>query len=129
MGTWGGTGNTGSYNGPRWLSFVSSQWSSSPAFVQGGEYVFGIIFRTSNYGPPISYIGQNYMQSTQRSGTFGAAAVNSTTLAQGNYWNAMFNTSTTAFPTAISSNQVNRNNGVAIFMPHVILNNRYSGTF
>ncbi len=123
------TGNTASYHGPRWLSFVSSQWSSGPSFTQGAEYVLGVFFRSSNYGPPLSYLGQNYMMSNQRSGTLGVSVATNTSLAQGNYWNAMYSASTTAFPSAISSNQVNRNNAAAIFIPHVVLNNRYSGTF
>lgn len=121
--------NSASYNGPRWLSFVSSQWSSAPAFTQGGNYVFGVVMRSSGQAIPMSYIGQNYMLSVQRSGSMGAAAVNSTTLAHGNYWNGMYGTSTTAMPSAISASQVNRNNATAIFMPHIVLNNRYSGTF
>jgi hypothetical protein len=121
--------NSASYNGPRWLSFVSSQWSSAPAFTQGGNYVFGVAIRSSGQAIPMSYIGQNYMISNQRSGSLGVAAVASTTLAQGNFWNGMYGTSTTAMPSVISSNQLNRNNATAIFMPHIVLNNRYSGTF
>ena len=121
------TGNTSNYHGPRWLSFVSSQWSSAPVFEEGGEYVFGIIFRSSSYAPPLSYYGQNYLISNQRSGFIGTSFATNTSLAQGNYWNAVMNT--TALPTGITSSQVNRNNASAIFIPHIILNNRYSGTF
>lgn len=123
------TSNTNMYNGMRWLSFVSSQWSSAPAFTQGGNYVFGVIARSSGLAMPISYMGQNFMVSNQRSGSIGVAGVASTTLAQGNYWNGMYGTSTLAMPSVISSNQINRNNATAIFMPHIVLNNRYSGTF
>ncbi len=123
------TSNTADYHGPRWLSFVSSQWSSAPVFTQGGEYVFGMIFLSSSYNPPLSYIGQNYMMSNQRSGTMGVTTVANTSMAHGNYWNAMYTAATAAFPAVISSNQVNRNNATAIFMPHVILNNRYPGAF
>lgn len=121
------TGNTSNYHGPRWLSFVSSQWSSAPVFEEGGEYVFGIIFRSSSYAPPLSYYGQNYLISNQRSGFIGTSFATNTSLAQGNYWNAVMNTA--ALPTGITSSQVNRNNASAIFIPHIILNNRYSGTF
>ena len=120
------TGNTSNYHGPRWLSFVSSQWSSAPNFAQGGEYVFGIRFSTSNYAPPLSYFGQNYMLSNQRSGFIGTSIATATTLGQGNYWNGVINT--TALPSSIAASQVNRNNASAIFIPHIILNNRYSGT-
>jgi len=123
------TSNSNAYNGVRWLSFVSSQWSAAPTFTEGGNYVFGVVVRTSGFGAPISFIGQNYMISIQRSGSIGVAGVSSTTLAQGNYWNGMYGTSTTVMPTVITSNQLNRNNGTAIFMPHIVLNNRYSGTF
>lgn len=121
------TSNSTAYHGPRWLSFVSSQWSSAPAFSQGGDYVFGVIARTSGVAPALSYYGQNYMISNQRSGSIGAAGIASTTMAQGNYWNAVM--ATTSLPSVISASQVNRNNASAIFMPHIILNNRYSGTF
>jgi len=124
------TSNTGDYHGARWLGFVSSQWSSAPVFTQGGEYVFGIILLSSSYGPPMSYIGQNYMISNQRSGTMGSsAAATNASMNQGNYWNAMYSASTSAFPSVISASQVNRNNATAIFMPHIILNNRYTGAF
>lgn len=122
------TGNTSNYHGPRWLSFVSSQWSSAPNFDQNAEYVFGVLFRSSNYGPPLSYIGQNYMHSLQRSGSIGTSLATNASMAHGNYWNAMYTAATAALPSTIGSNQVNRNNATAIFMPHVILNNRYSGT-
>lgn len=130
--TWGftaGTSNSANYHGPRWMSFVSSQWSSAPVFVEGSVYVFGLLASTSNYGPPLSYIGQNYMHSAQRSGTIGTTVATNTSLAQGNYWNAMYSATVSALPVTISASQVNRNNATAIFMPHVILNNRYSGTF
>jgi hypothetical protein len=123
------TSNTANYNGPRWLSFVASQWSSAPNLSQGAEYVFGVLLRSSNYGPPMSYMGENYMHSSQRSGSIGASVATNASMAQGNYWNAMYTVSTTALPTVISANQVNRNNGTAIFMPHIVINNRYSGVF
>jgi hypothetical protein len=130
----GNANNSLSYAGPRWLSFVSSQWSSAPNFSQGGEYVFGLFMRASGYAPPLGYIGQQYMNSVSRSGTLGGAAQSATSLnsslAQGNYWNAVFTaTSITAFPATIASNAVSRFGSHAAFMPHIILNNRYSGTF
>lgn len=130
--TWGvtaNTGNTSNYHGPRWLSFVSSQWSSAPNFVAGSDYVLAIISSTSNYAPPVSIIGQSYMHSLQRSGSIGTSLATNTSMAQGNYWNAILSVTTGALPATIASNVVNRNNASAIFMPHIILNNRYSGTF
>jgi len=121
--------NSATYNGIRWLSFVSSQWSSAPAFVQGAEYVFGVFLRATNVAIPMSYLGQSYMASAARSGTFGQAAVVNNTLAQGNYWNATYSAAVTAFPATIASNAVTRSGSSAAFMPHIILNNRYSGTF
>jgi fibronectin-binding autotransporter adhesin len=122
------TGNTKYYHGPRWISFVSSQWSSAPNFASGNDYVMGIVFSSSNYGPPISYIGQNYMHSLQRSGTIGTTVATNTSMAHGNFWNAMHSASQNALPATIASNVVNRNNATAYFMPHIVMNNRYSGT-
>lgn len=130
--SWGltaNTGNTSAYHGPRWLSFVSSQWSSAPVFMSGSDYVLGVIFSSSNYGPPLSYIGQNYMHSLQRSGTIGTSLATNTSMAHGNYWNAMHSATQSSMPATVASNVVNRNNATAQFMPHFILNNRYSGTF
>ncbi|MEO5628100.1 MAG: hypothetical protein ABIQ89_04420 [Candidatus Saccharimonadales bacterium] len=130
--SWGftaATNNTMNYHGPRWLSFVSSQWSSAPNFDAGNDYVMGVIFNSSNYAPPLSYIGQNYMHSLQRSGTIGTTIATATSMGHGNFWNAMHSVTQSSLPTTIASNVVNRNNATAIFMPHVVLNNRYSGTF
>jgi len=121
--------NSATYHGLRWLSFVSSQWSSMPAFAQDAEYVFGVFVRATNVAIPMSYIGQSYMASAARSGSFGQAGVANATLAQGNYWNATYSAAVTGFPATIASNAVTRSGASAVFMPHVILNNRYSGTF
>lgn len=118
------TNNTTAYHGPRWLSFVSSQWSAAPVFSQGGDYVFGILMKSSSYAPPMSYYGQSYMVSNQRSGYLGASTAANTTMAHGNFWNAIM--ATASLPSSINSTQVNRNNASAVFMPHIILNNRYS---
>ena len=124
--SWGlaGGNNTSVYNGPRWLSFVSSQWSAAPVFSQGGDYVFGILMKSSSYAPPLSYYGQNYMFSNQRSGYIGTTMAINTSMAHGNFWNAVI--ATASLPSSVNSTQVNRNNASAIFMPHIILNNRYS---
>ena len=124
--SWGlaGGNNTSVYNGPRWLSFVSSQWSAAPVFSQGGDYVFGILMKSSSYAPPLSYYGQNYMFSNQRSGYIGTTMAINTSMAHGNFWNAVM--ATASLPSSVNSTQVNRNNASAIFMPHIILNNRYS---
>jgi hypothetical protein len=130
--SWGisaNSNNSATYHGMRWLSFVSSQWSSAPAFTQDAEYVFGVFLRATNVAIPMSYIGQSYMASAARSGSLGQAAVANNTLAQGNYWNATYSAAVTAFPTTIASNAVTRSGSSAAFMPHIILNNRYSGTF
>jgi hypothetical protein len=113
--------------GNRWISFHSSQWSSAPAFTQGGDYVFGMLVRSSGVSTSLSFVGQNYMNSNQRSGFFGASVTSgNATMPHGNYWNAVYSASTSALPAAISAGQVNRNNATAIFMPHLILNNQYS---
>jgi hypothetical protein len=118
-----------SFNGNRWFSFVASQWSSAPNFQQGGDYVFGVFFRASGAAMSLSYLGQQYMASNARAGMMGAASIANATLAHGNFWNAIYSTSVTAFPATIASNAVTRSGASAAFMPHVVLNNRYSGTF
>jgi hypothetical protein len=118
-----------SFNGNRWFSFVSSQWSSAPNFQQGGEYVFGVFFRASGLAMSLSYVGQQYMASGSRAGLMGAPSAANATLAHGNFWNATYSTSVSAFPATIASNAVTRSGASAAFMPHIILNNRYPGTF
>jgi hypothetical protein len=116
------------YNyGNRWLSIHSSQWSSSPVFTQGGDYVFGVLVRSSGATTARSFIGQSYMNSHQRSGYFGASVTTGhTSMPHGNYWNAMYSATTAALPGAISGGQVNRNNATAVFIPHIIFNNQYT---
>jgi hypothetical protein len=126
-----GTTTTGSvfpyYHGNRWLSIHSSQWSIAPVFSQGKDYVFGMLVRSSGTSTGLSFIGQNYMNSNQRSGYFGASVTSgSTSMPHGNYWNALYSVTTAGLPTGISGNQVNRNNATAVFIPHVILNNQYT---
>jgi hypothetical protein len=128
--TWGSTTTGPIYPylyGNRWLSIHSSQWSSSPAFSAGGDYIFGMLVRSSGTSTAMSFVGQSYMNSNQRSGFIGVSTTSgNTTMPHGNFWNAMYNTSTTNLPGAISANQVNRNNATAIFIPHIILNNQYT---
>jgi hypothetical protein len=123
------TANTASYHGVRWISFVSSQWSAAPVLQGGGNYVFAVGIRNAGLSVPMSYIGQNFMISIQRSGSMGTANTANITMPQGNFWNAMYNSNSAALPVTVISNQVNRNNAMAIFIPHIILNNRYSGNF
>jgi hypothetical protein len=115
------------YFGNRWLSINSSQWSSAPAFSQGVDYVFAVLMNTAGASTGLSYIGQNYMNSNQRSGYWGVSTSSgNTTMPHGNYWNAIYSATTNALPGAISGNQVNRNNATAIFIPHIIMNNQYT---
>lgn len=115
------------YFGNRWMSFHSSQWSSAPAFSQGADYVFALLVNTSGASTAMSFIGQNYMNSNQRSGYWGVSTTSgNTTMPHGNYWNAIYSATTTALPNNISGGQVNRNNATAIFIPHIIMNNQYT---
>ncbi len=120
------------YQGNRWMSIHSSQWSSPPAFTQGGDYVFGVLFRSSGTRlASLSMVGQNYMNTNVRSGFIGVSSTTgNVTLPHGNYWNAMLGSASsgtyTALPTAISGDQVTRANATAVFIPHVILNNQYT---
>jgi hypothetical protein len=114
-------------HGNRWLSIHSSQWSSAPAFTQGGDYVFGVLARSAGASASRSFIGQSYMNSNQRSGYMGVSTTTgNTTMPHGNYWNAMYSVTTAALPGAISGNQVNRNNATAVFIPHILFNNQYT---
>ena len=115
------------YFGNRWMSIHASQWSSSPAFTAGGDYVFGIVMNTSGASTGMSYLGQNYMNSNLRSGFWGVSTTTgNTTMPHGNYWNAIYSASTSALPTNISAGQVNRANASAVFIPHIIMNNQYT---
>lgn len=115
------------YYGNRWASIHSSQWSSTPSFDQNGDYVFAMLVRSSGTSTAFSFIGQNYMNSQQRSGFFGVSTTSgNTSMPHGNYWNALYSVSSSALPTVISGNQVNRNNATAIFIPHLMLNNQYT---
>lgn len=115
------------YYGNRWLSFGTAQWSSSPVFSAGADYVLAVFHNTSGANTFMSYLGQNYMNSNVRSGYWGVSTTTgNNTSPHGNYWNGVYSLGTSGFPTAISGAQINRANATAVFMPHIIMNNQYT---
>lgn len=130
--TWGmtaNTGNSGSYNGARYLSVHSSQWSSQPVFKAGSRYFFAFIFISSNYsgssGSSLanSMAGMHLGASVQRSGWMGSAASSNTSY---NAWHPFMGVHSvvthTSLPATIANTEINKASAYANFIPQVILN-------
>jgi hypothetical protein len=124
--SWGTAGTLGStlvsqtLSGIRWATIHSSQWSSSPVFTEGGVYV-GAYF-SSTAGPALgSWALYGASHSTMNiSGAFGAASVTNTTAGLPN-WAGVYSATTAAFPASIHLNQLNRQVGMAGFVPLIEL--------
>ena len=119
-GTMGSTFFSQSVSGIRWMTIHSSQWSSSPVFTQGGVYV-GAYF-SSTAGPAVgSWALYGASHSTMNiSGAIGAASVTNTTAGLPN-WAGVYSATTAAFPASIHLNQLNRQVGMAGFVPLIEL--------
>lgn len=119
------TNNSTFYNGNRWFTINSSQWSSQPVFTDGGRYVIGLRFNTnSRSAQTFAFYGQYGGQTMARSGTMGVSqpATNST---QGMFvYAGIYNTTTAAFPATINLTDINKQKNASVFFnPEIVMNN------
>jgi hypothetical protein len=115
-GTAGSTLLSSSVSGIRWATIHSSQWSSAPYFYEGSVY-FGAFFM-STAGPALgSWAIYGASQSTMNiSGAIGAGSVSNTTVGLP-YYAGVYASTTNAMPASINLNQLNRQAGMANFVP------------
>ena len=117
--------NSQFFQGARWWTIHSSQWSSLPAFSEGGHYWLGFLVRTSGFASG-SVLGQHFLQAALRSGTMG---VQTSTGNTGMGWHpglGYYSASQTSMPAAISQSAVAQTGAIANFVPHLVLNSLMS---
>jgi len=120
--------NSSLFNGARYLSFHSSQFSSPPNFDGGNRYFFAQIIRTSGsmYAGTavLQQYGMHIGNSIQRSGQLGVAASSNATY---NAWYPFMGvhslTTHTAFPVSIAHSDISKASAYANFIPHLMLLN------
>lgn len=116
--------NTQLYQGARYLSFHSSQWSAQPTFSRT-QYLLALNILSTNQAVDLSWLGQRYFMNVQRSGTMGSAQ---TTGSTSNGWNpyiGIYSATTGAFPASIHISELDKFNFAsgANFAPHVQFQN------
>jgi hypothetical protein len=116
--------------GQRYVSFVSSQFSSLPVFSQGVEYYQA--FNYSSAGAStlsvfniMGFAGYT-TNATQRSGSFGGSGNTAATTAGFIPFLGGYSTTTATPPGTIANSEVRKTSVVDFLMPHVIFNNNPS---
>jgi phosphoheptose isomerase len=115
------TNQTASYNGQRWLTIHSSQWSAQPVFNQS-MYWMGLFVRSSNASHTGSFVGQVLQNSVQRSGSIMSSVATNTQLAHYPFM-GIHSVSQTAFPATIAHSDINKAHALAPFVPNIVFNN------
>ena len=118
------TGNTGSYNGIRWLTFASSNFDVQPQ-LSNTQYFVGIWMRTSgaaltgSWGP----MGHRINHSAQISGLVGAASSSNNSYPSPTPFHGYFSVSfTTGMPSSLAASQlIMTGSGLAQALPMIAL--------
>jgi hypothetical protein len=123
------TNNSTGFVGQRFLSAHSSLWSSSPAFAYGSRYWFAYFWSSSGVlNQSVSLLGGYKYSTVQRNATVGNSA---TGTSQGwAKWYGIYSATTNAVPVSINSNELNKVQANAGFVPHIVMvNNTASSIF
>ena len=114
------TNNSTAQAGIRFLTVHSSLWSSSPQFVAGSEYYFAWFWSSAGVlNQTGSLFGNRIYDTHQHSGTIGVNPSTATSMGYNGLWMGVYTATTSALPTAIQSNELNKIDGNAGFIPHL----------
>ena len=121
----GGANQSASFNGPRFVSIVSSQWSVQPVLTPGGDYYLGYVFRSSGE----ALAGFNWQclgaASGQMSGTMGSSAATATSMGLHPFL-GQFSVSTAALPATVNQNALVKTASVQLMVPRFVFENQVS---
>lgn len=115
--TWsqsGNANNTQSYNGPRFVNIVSSQWSTTPKMYYGEEYYMGIVVSTAGVNTASFQI-----ISAGRSGVSGFLNSASNTSHKFDFFHGIVGTAN--IPSSVAHSAVSANNNYGIATPVVMI--------
>lgn len=115
------TNNSTYWQGRRWLSVHSSEWSSQPVLSDGVHYFGGLHISTvGSTAQTFAMIGGFAGSTIARSGFLGVATANATHNGDFGLFLGVFRATTGALPTGIAYTDVNRQSASANFIPHII---------
>lgn len=128
FGSGGANANISSqYNGLRFLSFQSSQFSQSSLNLSDGAHYFGcMLINTAGTNFPMSWVGQNILATTQRSGSIGNSTVTASTMGWGIPYNGWYSTTTAALPGSVQVSELAKVSAAGANMPHLVFENELS---
>lgn len=115
------TNNSTYWQGRRWLSVHSSEWSSQPVLSNDIHYFCGLHISTvGSTAQTFAMIGGFGGSTIARSGFLGQATANATHNGDFGAFLGVYGTTTAALPTGINYTQINRQSASANFIPHII---------
>lgn len=107
--SWGATaantGNSASFQGVRYITIHSSQWSSKPYLLHGQRYFAAIQFLSNVTTTSLNLMNAVSIQTSYSRTMYGAGAPNATHQPWGPF-RGIFNATTTAVPTTIQAGQL-----------------------
>lgn len=122
-------------HGPRFFSFVSSQFSNSasaattPSFSQG-HYIAGVLYATAGQALSISHCGLQWLPTGAAFGSVSGTLGTSTAQTATRGWHPLFGTySSGALPVTLHLQSVTRTDVEAYRVPMLIFENQYAGPF
>jgi hypothetical protein len=123
--TAGATSNQSSaFNGPRYVSFHSSAWSSAPVFTPAHYYVGYFLLSSGEALAGLSWRGQG-AESAQRSGTFGTSVATATSMGLVPFFGQL-TVSTNALPATINNANISKGGSLVMLIPQIIFENELS---
>jgi hypothetical protein len=122
------TDNTTGFVGQRFLSILSSQWSSAPAFAAGSQYFIGTIWSSAGVSnSQNSILGLYQFSNASRSGTIGVSQASNVTRGMAPFY-GVYSATTNAFPGSIHNSELTKVFANDAFMPHLIMVNNTAVT-
>ena len=126
--TWGATaastGNSGSFQGVRFVSFGTGDWSKAPVFNEGERYVIAVQVLTNVTTTSMSFMNAVTMGTAFSGGMYTAGAPNATNHPFGPM-RGVFNATTTAVPSTMQASQISGSGASGSFFPWVRIDNDF----
>jgi hypothetical protein len=114
------------YNGIRFISIHSSQWSAQPVFSQGIQYVGALVYSWSSISfNTLAIYGGSVMSAVNMSGFVNAASTTNTSRGL-HPWVGIYTATTAGMPASIHLTQLSKTQGQANFVPHLEFDMLYS---
>lgn len=106
--------------GDRWLTIHSTNWSSSPVFTGGGRYWLAYMCSSSSQTQGFAWMGQSFLATTGRHGSFGVATTQSNSSFHGYPFMGRYTVANQSqFPAALSRSAISHGVAGNNFIPQI----------